>query len=310
MSVVVHRLIFGMVVLASVWLSGCGTPVNRAPVENRGTYAATTTVPATVANMPPTEPERPSLPGVENEGRPGYYTVRPGDTLIRIGLETGQYWKDLAQWNQLENPDILLIGQVVRVVPPVADDGTTATPVEGGVVATPVAVASVTPTPPTAGANSSKQTSSTKQVAKEEKPAVAALPLPSESPTTTKTAGGIQFAWPASGPTLAKFHADLNKGLDIGGNAGDPVLAAADGRVVYAGSELRGYGNLIIVKHNDTYLTAYAHNQKLLVKEEQNVKRGQKIAEMGKSDADRVKLHFEIRRKGTPIDPMQHLPKR
>ena len=101
-----------------------------------------------------------------------------------------------------------------------------------------------------------------------------------------------------------------NKGIDIAGKAGDPVLAAADGQVVYAGAGLRGYGNLIIVKHNNTYLTAYAHNQRLLVKEDQKIRRGEKIAEMGSSDADRVKLHFEVRRQGKPVDPAKYLPPR
>jgi len=109
---------------------------------------------------------------------------------------------------------------------------------------------------------------------------------------------------------LAGFDEQRNKGLDIGGKVGDPVLAAADGRVVYAGAGLRGYGNLIILKHNNTYLSAYAHNQTLLVKEDQSVRKGQKIAEMGSSDADRVKLHFEIRRQGKPVDPARYLPMR
>ncbi len=104
------------------------------------------------------------------------------------------------------------------------------------------------------------------------------------------------------------FNETRNKGVDIAGKAGDPVVAAADGRVVYAGSSLRGYGNLIIVKHNNTYLTAYAHNQTLIVKEGQVVKKGQQIAEMGSSDSDRVKLHFEVRRQGRPIDPLKMLP--
>ncbi len=118
------------------------------------------------------------------------------------------------------------------------------------------------------------------------------------------------FLWPAQGNLLGGFDEARNKGVDIGGKAGDPVWAAADGRVVYAGSGLRGYGNLIIVKHNNTYLTAYAHNQALFVKEDQDVKRGQKIAEMGNTDADQVKLHFEIRRQGKPIDPARLLPPR
>src|SRR4029079_10114548 len=122
----------------------------------------------------------------------------------------------------------------------------------------------------------------------------------------------IPWAWPTSGAAtvLAGFDEQKNKGIDLGGRAGDPVLAAADGRVVYAGSGLRGYGNLVILKHNNTYLTAYAHNQTLLVKDDQNVKRGQKIAEMGSTDADSVQLHFEIRRQGKPIDPARLLPAR
>jgi lipoprotein NlpD len=118
------------------------------------------------------------------------------------------------------------------------------------------------------------------------------------------------FSWPAQGPLLQGFDEQRNKGLNIGGAAGDPIHAAADGRVVYAGSALRGYGNLVIIKHNATYLTAYAHNQTLLVKEDQAVRRGQKIAEMGNSDSDRVQLHFEIRRDGKPIDPAKLLPAR
>ncbi len=118
------------------------------------------------------------------------------------------------------------------------------------------------------------------------------------------------FIWPASGSLLAGFDEARNKGFDIGGKAGDAVLAAADGRVVYAGAGLRGYGNLVILKHNNTFLTAYAHNQTLLVKEDQSVRKGQKIAEMGSTDADRVKLHFEIRRQGKPVDPARFLPSR
>jgi lipoprotein NlpD len=116
--------------------------------------------------------------------------------------------------------------------------------------------------------------------------------------------------WPASGAVASGFEEGKTKGLAITGKSGDPVVAAADGRVVYAGSGLRGYGNLVIVKHNNTYLTAYAHNQALLVKEDQVVRRGQRIAEMGSSDADRVQLHFEIRRQGKPVDPARLLPPR
>jgi lipoprotein NlpD len=122
--------------------------------------------------------------------------------------------------------------------------------------------------------------------------------------------GELVWSWPAQGQLLTGFDEQRNKGLAIGGRAGDNVLAAADGRVMYAGSGLRGYGNMVIIKHNETYLSAYAHNQALLVKEDQVVKKGQPIAEMGSSDTDQIKLHFEIRRKGKPIDPARLLPQR
>jgi lipoprotein NlpD len=140
-------------------------------------------------------------------------------------------------------------------------------------------------------------------------PAIAA---PQATPVVaSKSADDLNWIWPTTAVNvMAGFDEAKNKGLDLGGKLGDAVLAAADGRVVYAGSGLRGYGNLIIIKHNETFLSAYAHNQSLLVKEEQTVTKGQKIAEMGQSDSDKVKLHFEIRRQGKPVDPAQYLPKR
>jgi lipoprotein NlpD len=139
--------------------------------------------------------------------------------------------------------------------------------------------------------------------------APAAVPAPA-TPSAGAGEDEVPWSWPTAGAVLAGFDEVRNKGLDIAGKAGDPVLASADGRVVYAGAGLRGYGNLIILKHNNTYLTAYAHNQSLLVKEDQTVRKGQKIAEMGSSDSDRVKLHFEIRRQGKPVDPARYLPAR
>ena len=137
----------------------------------------------------------------------------------------------------------------------------------------------------------------------------AAVSAPDTKPDV-KSADEPAWTWPANGPTIAQFEEGKRKGLVIGGKAGDPVVAAGDGRVVYAGSGLRGYGNLIIIKHSGDYLTAYAHNQALLVKEDQAVRKGQKIAEMGATDADRVQLHFEIRKQGKPIDPARQLPSR
>lgn len=284
--------VLGSVTLASLVLAGCGTRLNRAPVENRGTSASQ---PATAGVVVASEVA--ALPGAENAGKPGYYTVKPGDTLIRIGLETGQAWKDVARWNNLENANVIEVGQVLRVMPAPVAIATSSAPDSGGVVTRPVTASAVTPA---GAADASAATTPTAAAS----PAVQA-PVP---------ASGVNddpgFIWPSSGVLLAGFDEVRNKGYDIGGKAGDAVLAAADGRVVYAGAGLRGYGNLIILKHNNTFLTAYAHNQSLLVKEDQSVRRGQKIAEMGSTDADRVKLHFEVRRQGKPVDPARYLPQR
>lgn len=287
--------------LAGLVLAGCGTRMTRAPVEDRGTAVAAQ--PGEVVAAPAVKP----LPGAENAGKPGYYTVKPGDTLIRIGLDTGQSWKDLARWNNMDNPNLIEVGQVLRVVPPVAAVAAPVVPDSGGVVTRPVPAPSVAPAPV---ASAPRAAASNSAVAAA--PAVVAAPSAAPEPKPSPAAGEdeIGFIWPASGPLLAGFDEVRNKGYDIGGKAGDPVLAAAEGRVVYAGAGLRGYGNLIILKHNNTFLTAYAHNQVLLVKEDQSVRKGQKIAEMGSTDADRVKLHFEIRRQGKPVDPARFLPSR
>ncbi len=292
-------VMIGMVALLAACASGSRKP---APVEDRTPGGAAVVQPAAAQ-----DPSRPPLPGLENAGKPGYYTVRPGDTLIRIALESGQNWRDLVRWNNLDNPNVIEVGQVVRVIPPVA--GTPAPAVVAGtpegVVTRPVTPGAVTPGAlPPAGA-ASAPARATVTAAAPASPAAAAPPV---------VAGDddVPWGWPAPGNTsvLAGFDEVKNKGLDIAGKAGDPVLASADGRVVYAGAGLRGYGNLIILKHNNTYLTAYAHNQALLVKEDQPVRKGQKIAEMGASDAERVKLHFEIRRQGKPVDPSRYLPAR
>ena len=276
--------------------------MTKAPVEDRGTYAGAMTT--TTGSPQPgvvAAPMKP-LPGAENAGKPGYYTVKPGDTLIRIGLENGQGWKDIARGNNLENANLIEVGQVLRVVAP----GTTPPPViaaDTGVVTRPVTSTTITPSAPTGTALPPASTASgAKPVTPA--PAVAAAPAPSAGEDD------LNFIWPASGSLLAGFDEARNKGYDISGKAGDPVLAAADGRVVYSGAGLRGYGNLVILKHNNTFLTAYAHNQTLLVKEDQSVRKGQKIAEMGSTDADRVKLHFEIRRQGKPVDPARYLSAR
>lgn len=280
-------LLVGMVLVA-----GCSSRVlTNAPVEERSVGLSRPAAPAAVPVAP-----APVMPGAENAGKPGYYTVKPGDVVIRIGLETGQNWRDIARWNNLVPPFTIEIGQVLRVLPP----GSTDT----AVVSRPVTPGSATATAGTAGALAAASTSVRPASA-----AASANPAPAV-PAASAGEDDIAWIWPAQGTLIAGFDEAKNKGFDIAGKAGDAVIAAADGRVVYAGAGLRGYGNLIILKHNNTFLTAYAHNQVLLIKEDQSVKKGQKIAEMGSSDADRVKLHFEIRRQGKPVDPARYLPAR
>lgn len=295
------------VALAGLVLAGCSTRMTRAPVEDRGTAATASVQPGEVVPAPVVKP----LPGAENAGKPGYYTVKLGDTLIRIGLETGQSWKDLARWNNLDNPNLIEVGQVLRVLPPSATPASASpAPDANGVVTRPVTSSAVAPAAAPVPAPKPAASNGAASAAASVPAAAAAAPAAQATPAAPAGDDEMGFIWPASGSLLAGFDEVRNKGYDIGGKAGDPVLAAADGRVVYAGAGLRGYGNLIILKHNNTYLTAYAHNQVLLVKEDQAVRKGQKIAEMGSTDADRVKLHFEIRRQGKPVDPARFLPAR
>ena len=238
----------------------------------------------------------PAMTGSENAGKPGFYSVRPGDTLTKIALDHGQAWRDIAKWNGLDNPNVIEVDQVLRVAPPMVE------------------VAANRQTKPVMAQNPTPANTSTSNTPI---PTASSAPASSASNAATNASApvnvsddGMTFAWPHPGPVLAGFDEAKNKGLDFAGKAGDPVLAAGDGKVVYAGSGLRGYGNLVILKHNNTYLTAYAHNQTLLVKEDQSVTKGQRIADMGSSDSDRVKLHFEIRKQGKPVDPAKLLPAR
>lgn len=310
-----RRCAHGLAALGLVLgLAACSTVrvAAPAPVEDRNPMPPQT---PRVSEAPVTAPVGvpPAMPGSENAGKPGYYTVRPGDSLIRIGLDTGQNWRDLARWNALENPNKLEVGQVLRVVAPKPGaPAPVVVPASPAVAAAPVP--SGVPVSPSAGMGAAPVTAAAPVVAQ---PLPAATPAPVPAPAAAPAPAakapvedGVSFIWPTEGAVLAGFDDVKNKGVDIGGKAGQPVLAAADGRVVYAGAAVRGFGNLIILKHSNTLLSAYAHNQALLVKEDQTVKQGQKIAEMGSSDTDRVKLHFEIRRQGKPVDPVKLLPGR
>jgi lipoprotein NlpD len=283
--------------VALALVAGCTSgPRKSAPVEDRAPVPRAQPAPSVAPEQP-----KPAA-AAESASKPGFYTVKPGDTLIRIALDSGQNWRDIARWNNIENPNLIEVGQVLRVVaPPPASEVAVAKPVTppASVAATPVAPAA---SPASAPASAARTL-----------PPAAIASVPPVSPTPAPAGeDDIGWIWPtaAGAPVVAGFDEQRNKGLDIAGKAGDPVLASADGRVVYAGAGLRGYGNLIILKHNNTYLSAYAHNQVLLVKEDQTVRKGQKIAEMGSTDADRVKLHFEIRRQGKPVDPTRYLPAR
>ena len=279
-----------------VWaVVACAPSVKRpAPVEDRVAKAAS----RPPANSTPARASTPiTPPPAAQAAEPGTYIVQRGDTLAKIALDHGVSWRDLARWNQIDTPNLIEIGQVLRISGPT--DG----------AAKPMAVR---PLPP----QRARPTPSPESQAASN---VASAPPQAPTPAQANASAGQgaapsddapAFVWPAQGNLIAGFDEPRSKGLDISGKPGDPILAAADGRVVYAGSGLRGYGNLIIIKHNNTYLTAYAHNQALLVKEDQEVRRGQKIAEMGNTDADQVKLHFEIRRQGKPIDPVRLLPAR
>jgi lipoprotein NlpD len=301
-----------------LFVSACATGINRAPVEDRtgGGRTSSAPTPAPAAAAPSDAPAKP-LPGIENLGKPGYYAVKPGDTLLRVALENGQNWRDIVRWNNLENPNALEVGQVLRVLPPGVDATAAASkpvtasrvetrPLETRPLSGAAPAASATAPAPSAASAPAPAPAPT-PVAVASQPA----PAPAAAPSASRDADDdVAWAWPSTATVAAPFDDVRTKGLVFTGKAGDPVVAAADGRVVYAGAGLRGYGNLVIVKHNTSYITAYAHNQTLLVKEDQAVRRGQKIAEMGSSDAERVQLHFEIRRLGKPVDPARLLPPR
>jgi lipoprotein NlpD len=240
----------------------------------------------------------------------GFYRVRRGDTLIGISLDHGAAWRDIAAWNQIENPNLIEIDQLLRVRPPNSpskqiavapktdlktDSKTTVQPInpavsKGGAGA---------PGPSNPGANPATTNAASANPAPNA--ATAAKPVAAEN---------IALSWPGRGQVITQFSDPGYKGIAISGVEGDPVSAAGDGRVVYSGNGLRGYGNLVIVKHDGDFLTAYAHNKSILVSEGQTVKRGQKIAELGKTDSDIPKLHFEVRRSGKPVDPLKFLAQR
>ena len=215
------------------------------------------------------------------EGGTSYYIVSKGDTLYSIAFQVGRDYREIARWNGIRWPYRIFPDQRLRLTPPV------------------VTARRTTRTPQTGSPSSPSRSS-------------AAAQRPQRTRTPSTVGAALAWQWPTEGTILKTFsHSESGrKGLDVGGRRGQPVRAAAPGRVVYSGSGLRGYGQLIIVKHNSVYLSAYGHNQRLLVKEGETLRAGQLIAEMGDSEATQPMLHFEIRRNGEPVDPQSLLPKR
>ena len=238
-----------------------------------------TTTPAPITDIHSTTPST----APSSSSSMGGYTVQPGDTLYKIAQQHGTTVQAIADANNITDPTQLRVGQVIQV--------------SGASVAVNTGSKPVTPPAPTV------------EVEKpESKPVVDSSPVASESPRASD-AGLISWGWPASGSIIQGFTANT-KGIDIKGNTGDPVVAAANGKVMYAGNGVRGLGNLILLGHSDGFITAYAHNDALLVKTGQEITKGQKIATLGQSDTTSPRLHFEVRRRGTPVNPLSYLPKR
>jgi lipoprotein NlpD len=256
--------LLALVLAAALAVAGCSAS-RPAPVEERG---------GRVAKSAPKAESRPA-PGVPSAPVPaGSYVVRKGDTLYSIALEHGADYRDVAQWNKLEDPSKIQVGQVLRVSVPEQRIVEVGKPrIIGRVEARPLGEAA-----------------------------------PKSEPKAVPQAGSAEFIWPVKGKVLAGFAEPRSKGIDIDGKSGDPVVAAAAGRVTYTGTGIPGLGKLVVIRHESGFITVYAHNRNIVVKEQQNVGRGQKIAELGNTDSDRPKLHFQIRKGASAVDPLKYLP--
>jgi lipoprotein NlpD len=286
-------------VMASAVLAGCADEGHRAPVYDLAEAQKN----AAMAN----KSQR------EKDWRPKTYIVQKGDTLFSIAFNYGFDYHELADMNGIQDPNVISIGQEIRLrqnkakpAPPVVK--VEAKPIEILVKDQPKLAKY--PYSDTAIADIDKvQQQVTKVYLTKSDVNPASQAEASDDSADVGEEPTMKWSLPTHGKVIAQFsESDNRKGIDIAGKLGQPVMASANGKVVYSGSGLRGYGKLIIIKHNNTYLSAYAHNNKLLVKEGESVSRGQKIAEMGKTDARQVELHFEVRRYGKPVDPAKYLP--
>jgi lipoprotein NlpD len=276
---------------------------------------------------PEAAPPEPAPPPVVEKPIPTH-VVKKGDTLVSIALQYGLDYRELAAWNNMTNKNALKIGQVLVLAPPPGSAPAPAAPAATGPIATPLLGATPIEGRPLANTDATKvepraqklpfSDRALAQLSAGDPPpgadapnAAPTTPGPSAATEAPRTAGtdkeDIDWMWPVKGKLIAPFT-ESSKGVDLSGRKGAPVMAASAGRVIYADEGLRGYGKLVIIRHNDTWLSAYAHNDKLLVKEQDEVKKGQKIAEMGSTGTDQVKLHFEVRRQGKPVDPAKVLP--
>ncbi len=259
------------------------------------------------------------------------YTVKSGDTLYSIAREHGMDFRELIAMNGIDNPNRITPGKVLKVRPPATESSAVATtaPVSSDVVlARPIGSEQVVEKRPlgsntetlkrepkagkepyTEQALALAQNQNLPKASEPAGPAAKAETKPAE-PVATQDSDEVSLIWPSNGNVIGSFKEGGNKGIDIAGKMGDPVIAASDGKVLVANNALRGYGNMLVIKTSSVIFTVYAHNSKLLVKEGQNVTKGQKIAEMGNTEADQVKLHFEVRRQGKPVDPLKFLPPR
>jgi len=316
------RIALALAVMIAV-LSGCASNA-PAPVSDRRPAA-------TPQPKPPVAQQTPVPGAAAATAAPGAYIVKRGDTLYSIALEHGADYRELAQINKIEDPSKIRVGQELRLAAPEQSgvqvgSARAAGPIEarplgsGPSAAAPAAADGAMKTSPKAlrlpyseenvalVRKGDAPPPAAQVVRTEPKPAAAEPAKPAAAAPLSGDPDAIEFAWPAKGRLLAGFSEPNNKGLDIAGKPGDPVLAAAPGRVMYTGTGIRGYGKLIVIKHDNNFNSVYAHNREILVKEGQNVVRGQRIAELGDTDADAPKLHFEIRKSGKPVDPARYLP--
>jgi lipoprotein NlpD len=308
--------------MCCILLAACSSPERTAPIVDRAPSAKKAVEPPKAITPKPADAH-------------GYYTVKKGDTLFHIALDFGQNYRDLVAWNNLANANDIKVDQVLRVLPPEVETGgaqTSSIPTTSGIEVRSSSASQAQPVQPVTAPNKigplgNKLPYSDTALSELQKPdapnytvgaPVAAVVNPNVNPAVktpdTSSAGtsedqNIAWIWPTDGKVVATFD-ESKKGIDIAGKLGQPVLAASSGKVMYAGSGIRGYGNLVIVKHTNNLLSAYAYNRAILVKEGQTVNKGDKIAEMGNSDTDSVKLHFEIRQQGKPVDPAKFLPAR